>query len=98
LHDLAAEVEVRAYRVAEEVIRTLQGSMTLELNVDRDRDTLQIELAGSCGEPREQLLGKLAPAQARLELSGGTLHTISRGDGRMIIAAALPLHPTPAIA
>ena len=96
-HDLAPQVEACAYRVAEQAIRALHGSLTVKLNVDHDRHTLRIELAGHSDDQREQLLAKLAAAQARLELMGGTLQAISNGHGAATIAAELPLHPTPDI-
>jgi signal transduction histidine kinase len=94
-HDLASEVEACAYRVAEEAIRALHGSLTLKVTVDHDRDTLRLGLTGRSEDQPEQLLVKLASAQARIELMGGTLETVSGGNGRMTIVAALPLHPTP---
>jgi signal transduction histidine kinase len=94
LHDLAPEVEACAYRVAEEAIRALQGSLTLKVSVDHDGATLRLELTGRSGDRHQQLLAKLAGAHARLELMGGTLRTISKGNGWMMIVAALPLHPT----
>ena len=97
-HDLAPEVEACAYRVAEEAIRALHGSLTLKLSVDHDRDALRIELDGRCLEHSDQLLARLAATRARLELLGGTLQTISTGDGRATILAVLPLHPTVAAA
>jgi signal transduction histidine kinase len=93
--DLAPEVEACAYRVAEEAIRALHGSLTMKLNVDHDRDTLRIGVAGRSVDQREELLAKLAAGHARVELMGGTLETISNGNGPATIVAELPLHPTP---
>jgi len=42
----------------------------------------------------EQLRGKLATAQARLELIGGTLEMSSEGTHMIDIVAELPLHRT----
>jgi signal transduction histidine kinase len=95
-HDLAPAVEACAYRVAEEAIRALHGSLTVTLNVDHDGGTLRIEIAGRSVDQHEQP-AKLAAAQARVELMGGTLRTISHGNGRATIVAKVPLHPTPNI-
>jgi signal transduction histidine kinase len=94
-HELAPELEACAYRVADEAIRALHGPLTVKLNVDHDRDTLGIELTGRSVDQREQLLAKLAAAQARLELMGGTLHTIPNRNDATTIVATLPLHSTP---
>ena len=96
-HDLAPEVEACAYRVAEEAIRALHGSLNLKLNVDHDRDALRIELDGRTAYQHEQLLAKLSVAQARVELMGGTLQTSSSVNGRTVIVATLPLDPTPGV-
>jgi signal transduction histidine kinase len=93
-HDLPPQVETCAYRAAEQAIRALHGSLTVKLNVDHDH-TLRIEPAGHSDDQGEQLLAKLAAAQARLELMGGTLQAISNGHGAATIAVELPLHPTP---
>ncbi|MBV9417666.1 MAG: hypothetical protein JO363_21955 [Solirubrobacterales bacterium] len=97
-NDLAPEVEACAYRVAEEAIRALHGALTLKLGVDHDRDALRIELGGRCLDHSDQLLAKLAATRARLELMGGTLQTISAGNGQATILAVLPLHPTVTVA
>jgi signal transduction histidine kinase len=92
-HDLASEVEACAYRVADQAIGALTGSLILKVKVDHDRDTLRLEIAGRAEDEHEQLLAKLAAARARVELLGGVLQTPSSGDGRITIVAALPLHP-----
>ena len=96
-HDLAPQVEACAYRVAEEAIRALHGSLNVKLNVDHDRDALRIELDGRTACQHEQLLAKLSVAQARVELMGGTLQTSSSVNGRTVIVTTLPLDPTPGV-
>jgi signal transduction histidine kinase len=92
---LAPDVETCVYHLVQDAIRALDGSLTVKLNVDHDRDTLRIEVSGHSDGPDERFLAKLATAQARLELIGGTLRTSSHGTGRTDIHAELPLSPTP---
>jgi len=91
---LTPHVETCVYHVVEDAIRALDGSLTVKLNVDHDRDTLRIEVVGHADQ-REPSLAKLATARARLELIGGTLLTSSDETGRPGMLAELPLSPTP---
>ena len=89
---LAPELETCAYHFVEDAIRALDGSLIVQLNVDHDRDRLRIEVGGLRIDQHEQLLAKLATAQARVELIGGTLQTNSDITARTKIVAELPLH------
>ncbi len=93
--DLAPELETCVYHVIEDAIQALDGSLTIKLSADDDRDTLRIELSGHSVDQHQQLLDRLATARARLELIGGTLLTSSQGTDRTDIVAELPLRRMP---
>lgn len=93
--DLAPEVETCAYRVVEDAIEALEGSLLVHVSVDHDRARLRIELDGHRPAQPDQLQAKLATARARLELLEGTLDTSSNGAGAVRVVAELPLHTAP---
>jgi len=90
--DLTPEIATCLYHVVEDAIQALDGPLSISLNADDDCDTLRIELSGHSVHQHEQLRGKLATAQARLELIGGTLEMSSEGTHMIDIVAELPLH------
>lgn len=89
--DLPPELETCAYYVVKDATEAFNGSLTVQLNVDHDRDTLRIELSGHRGNREGDPLARLATARARVELIGGTLQTSSNGPRRTGIVAELPL-------
>lgn len=93
--DLAPELESCAYHVVEDAIQDLDGSLSVRLSADDDRDTLRIELSGHPIYQHEQLLDRLATARARVELIGGTLQASSQTSDRTDIVAELPLRRIP---
>ncbi len=92
--DLAPQIETCVYRVVEDAIQALDGSLSIKLRPDRDRDTLRIEVSGHSMYRPERLLDRLATARARVELIGGTLQTSPHATDGTSIIAELPLHPT----
>jgi signal transduction histidine kinase len=92
--DLTPEIATCLYHVVEDAIQALDGPLSISLNADEDRDTLRIELSGHSVHEHEQLRGKLATAEARLELIGGTLEMSSEGTHMIDVVAELPLHRT----
>ena len=92
--DLAPQIETCVYRVVEDAIHALDGSLSIKLSPDRDRDALRIEVSGHARYRLERLLDKLATARARVELIGGTLQTSPHGIHGTNIIAELPLRPT----
>jgi signal transduction histidine kinase len=91
LSQLAADVEISAYRVVEEALRAIPASLTVRIGVDEGGEKLLIAIESDDFEGRrEELCTNLTTTRARLEMVGGSLEISRLGQG-IVLVAEIPL-------